>query len=41
MTIQTKDIKQYFAVALFTMLYDVVLGFECVDETLKFVQKVT
>ena len=32
--IQTKTIKQYFHVALFIMLYKVVLTFKSVDETL-------
>ena len=34
MTIQKKDIEQYFHVALFIMLYKVVLTFKSVDETL-------
>ena len=33
-TIQMKDTEQYFSVALFTMLYKVVLTFESVDEIL-------
>ena len=33
-TIQMKAIEQYFQVALFTMLYKVVLTFQSVDETL-------
>ena len=35
MTIQIKTIEQYFRVALFIMLYKVVLTFESVDQTLK------
>ena len=34
MTIQIKDIEQYFHVVLFIMLYKVVLTFKSVDETL-------
>ena len=34
MTIQKKDIEQYFHVALFIMLYKVVLAFMSEDETL-------
>ena len=34
-TIQTKATKQYFPVVLFTMLYNVVLTFESVDQILK------
>ena len=34
MTIQMKAIEQYFHVILFIMLYEVVLTFEFVDETL-------
>ena len=34
-TIQMKPTEQYFPVVLFIMLYNVVLSFECVDETLK------
>ena len=34
MTIQKKAIEQYFHVALFIMLYKVVLTFKSVDETL-------
>ena len=33
-TIQMKTIEQYFSVALFIMLYKVVLTFESVDEIL-------
>ena len=35
MTIQMKAVEQYFPVALFIMLYKVVLTFETVDEILK------
>ena len=35
MTIQMKAFEQYFPVALFVMLYKVVLTFESVDEILK------
>ena len=35
-TIQMKATKQYFPVALFIMLYEVVLTFESVDEILKY-----
>ena len=35
MTIQMKAIEQYFPVALFVLLYSVVLTFESVDETLQ------
>ena len=35
MTIQRKAIEQYFPVALFIMLYKVVLTFDCVDKILK------
>ena len=35
MTIQMKAIERYFPVALFVLLYSVVLTFESVDETLK------
>ena len=34
MTIQMKDIEQYFHVVLFIMLYKVVLTLKSVDETL-------
>ena len=34
-TIQMKAIEQYFPVALFIMLYKMVLTFESVDEILK------
>ena len=34
MTIQMKAIEQYFHVELFIMLYQVVLSFKSVDETL-------
>ena len=34
-TIQRKATEQYFPVVLFIMLYNVVLTFESVDETLK------
>ena len=34
-TIQMKGTKQYFSVVLFSMLYQVVLTFKSVDETLK------
>ena len=33
--IQMKATEQYFSVVLFVMLYQVVLAFESVDETLK------
>ena len=36
MTIQMKATEQYFPVALFIMLYEVVLTFESVDEILKY-----
>ena len=36
MTIQMNATEQYFSVALFTMLYKVVLTFESVDEILKY-----
>ena len=35
MTIQMKATEQYFPVALFIMLYRVVLSFESVDEIVK------
>ena len=34
MTIQMKAIEQYFHVALFIIMYKVVLNFKSVDETL-------